>query len=155
MFDCLVKARRSNTYRVLTKRKNVLREKNVAEHEFSCTAGQTCQSLWKASSEAACHGEGAGPSASIWGLFQEDFAHPCQSRAGLREAQGKGGGAASNHWHYDYSACLSHNQKILPQHIALLRTKVLFLPQQCCLSASCLFILFPWVFLSVTFFFPS
>lgn len=46
-----------------------LGKKNVAEHEFSCTAGKSCQSLWRISSEASCQGEGAGPPASIRGSF--------------------------------------------------------------------------------------
>lgn len=64
---------------------------------------------------------------------------------------------ASNHWRYGCSACLSHKQrvkKILLQHVALPRSKALFLPQQCCLVASCLFILFP-CFLIITFPAPS
>lgn len=54
--------------------------------------------------------------------------------------------------------CLPFSQaegkKILLQHVALPRSKALFLPQQCCLVASCLFILFS-CFLIVTFPAPS
>lgn len=112
------------------KRKDILREKEkkCTEHVFTCSAGKSCQAQWKTSSEASCHGEGAGPSASTQRLFWECSAHPCQCWAELREAGRKGGVLLPP---TDPTAILSFSQVEGKNSCLGLKNKAL-LPQQHC-----------------------